>query len=74
MPETNGDYGWEKHIAERRRIWESIQGLVEHAKVADRRIEILRESQLETNESVKSLVGAIRVGYTGRSKNSSGLE
>ncbi len=60
MPEGNGDQSWEKHLAEHQRIWEAIQGLVEHAALTDRRIELLRESQLAASASVQSLVGAIR--------------
>jgi hypothetical protein len=60
MPDGNGDYSWEKHLAEHQRIWETLCGLVEHAESKDRRIELLRASQLETNESMQSLVAAIR--------------
>ena len=60
MPEGNGDYGWDKHMEEHRHIWETLSGLLDHAKMTDERIEKLRQAQLDTNQSVKSLVNAIR--------------
>ena len=60
MAHTNDDYGWDKHLAEHRRMWETLSGLIDHAAMTDERIEALRQVQLETNASVRSLVGAIR--------------
>jgi hypothetical protein len=60
MANGNGGDGWEKHLAEHRLIWEAIQGLTDHAELVDKRIEALREVQIQTNAGVKDLVGAIR--------------
>lgn len=60
MSEGNGDYSWEKHLAEHQRIWEMLEGLLQHAEMSDKRIALLRDAQAETNKSVQSLVGAIR--------------
>lgn len=60
MPDGNGDYGWDKHLSEHQRILQILSGLIEHAAITDERIETLRQTQLDTNASVKSLVGAIR--------------
>ncbi len=60
MAEGNGDHSWERHLAEHQRIWEAVRGLVEHAELTDKRIEALRQAQLQTNDSVQGLIGAIR--------------
>ena len=62
MPEGNGDYS-----SRFDRLEKIAADLLEHARLGDRRldqhdrqIEILRSTQQQTNESVQSLVGAIR--------------
>lgn len=60
MPESNGDYNWDKHNEEHQRIWEMLRKLVDHAELTDERIDKLRASQAGLNEGIQSLVGAIR--------------
>lgn len=62
MPEENGDYLSRFERLERlsEQHTKQIGELVSHAAGSDRRIEILRESQLETNTQIKSLLGAWR--------------
>lgn len=62
MADGNGDYA-----ARFNRLEKIVADLLEHARLVDGQIEhqakqigLLRQSQLETNASVQSLVGAIR--------------
>jgi hypothetical protein len=60
MPDGNGEHGWDKHLCEHQHLWQMLRGLTEHAQMNDKRIEALRESQMETNASVQGLIGALR--------------
>ena len=62
MPENNGDYASRFERLEKLAAAhsEQIGGLIEHAAMTDQRIELLRQSQLDANANVKSLVAAIR--------------
>ena len=59
MAEENGDYLSRFERLERlsEQHTQQIGELISHAAASDRRIEILRESQLETNTQIKSLLG-----------------
>lgn len=62
MAEENGDYLSRFERLERLNAQhtQQIGELISHGEALDRRIEILRESQLETNTQIKGLLGALR--------------
>ena len=60
MPDGNGTNRLDRIEKQLERIVEIMDRVIEYAALTDQRIELLRSTQLQTNESVRSLVGAIR--------------